>query len=145
MDDLTPSQRKKVMRRIKSSNTRAEVVLRKALWHAGYRYRKNYAKLPGKPDIVLTKQKICIFVDGEYFHGRGWEDDRKDRVAKGTNASYWIKKIQRNIERDDENDADLRGRGWTVLRFWSRDILKDPDTCFRIIEDVIFQNKIENS
>ena len=72
MDVLSKEQRSKNMRNIKSRDTKIEVTLRKALWKKGYRYRKNYSLLPGKPDIVLTKYKIAIFCDGEFFHGKDW-------------------------------------------------------------------------
>lgn len=78
-DVLTTEQRKKNMQRIRSKDTKPEVVLRKALWHKGYRYRKNYKALPGKPDIVLTKQKICIFIDSEFFHGKDFESGYKSK------------------------------------------------------------------
>ena len=76
-DVLTKKQRQKNMQNIRGKDTKAEIILRKALWHKGYRYRKNYKVLPGKPDIVLTKQKLCIFVDSEFFHGKGFESDYK--------------------------------------------------------------------
>ena len=76
MDNLTPAQRKKNMRNIKSKDTDIELLLRKELWKQGYRYRKNYKKLPGTPDVVLTKYKIAIFCDGEFFHGKDWEELR---------------------------------------------------------------------
>ena len=82
MDNLTPDQRKKNMQHIRSDNTKIETILRKALWDKGYRYRKNYKELPGKPDIVLTKYKIAIFCDGEFFHGKDWEV-LKPRLEKG--------------------------------------------------------------
>ena len=94
MDNLTKEQRHKNMKNIKSKDTKIEVVLRKELWHRGYRYRKNYNELPGKPDIVLTKQKIVIFCDSEFFHGKDWEV-LKPRLEKGNNANYWLKKIER--------------------------------------------------
>lgn len=73
MDDLTKEQRHKNMSHIKAKDTSIEMILRKALWHKGYSYRKNYKALPGSPDIVLTKYKIAIFCDGEFFHGKNWE------------------------------------------------------------------------
>ena len=91
MDNLTPEQRRKNMRRIKSNNTSIEMALRKALWQRGYRYRKNYKKLPGKPDIALTKYKIAIFCDSEFFHGKDWEV-LKSRLEKGNNSECWVKK-----------------------------------------------------
>ena len=72
-DVLTPEQRRKNMQHIRSQNTKIEVILRKALWKKGYRYRKNYKKLPGKPDIALPKYKIAIFCDGELFHGKDFQ------------------------------------------------------------------------
>ena len=91
------------MRKIHSKDTSIELLLRKALWHKGYRYRKNYKALPGSPDIVLTKYKIAIFCDSEFFHGKNWEI-LKLRLEKGKNPDFWIKKIERNRNRDNEND-----------------------------------------
>lgn len=130
------------MKKIRSKDTKPEVVLRKMLWHEGFRYRKNWNKLPGKPDIVLTKQKICIFVDGEYFHGKDWEAGRKEKAESGNNPSYWVPKIERNIERDRNVEAQLHGLGWRVLRFWSRDVLKNPDGCVIVIKETIFEQDI---
>ena len=84
MDNLTKEQRHKNMQQIKSKDTKIEVLLRKALWSKGYRYRKNDKKLPGKPDIVLGKYKIAIFCDSEFFHGKDWEV-LKPRLEKGSN------------------------------------------------------------
>lgn len=117
MDNLTPKQRRKNMQHIHSKDTRIEVVLRKALWAKGYRYRKNWSELPGKPDIVLIKYKIAIFCDSEFFHGKDWEV-LKPRLEKGNNPDYWIPKITRNMERDMETDKKLLFLGWTVLHFW---------------------------
>lgn len=105
-DVLTPEQRRKNMQHIRSNDTKIEVLLRKALWEKGYRYRKNYKDLPGKPDIVLTKYKIAIFCDGEFFHGKDWEV-LKPRLEKSNNSEFWISKISRNRERDDKYDGSL--------------------------------------
>ena len=105
-DVLTPEQRKKNMQHIRSKDTAIELKLRKALWERGYRYRKNYKDLPGKPDIVLTKYKIVIFCDGEFFHGKDWEV-LKPKLENSNNGEFWIKKISRNIERDNEVDKEL--------------------------------------
>ena len=143
MDKMTKDQRHKCMSHIRSKDTSIEVKLRKALWHKGYRYRKNYKNLPGKPDIVLTKQRIVIFCDSEFWHGRDW-DVLKSRLLKGKNSDYWIKKIERNRERDVEIDRALLSMDWTVIRFWGDEILKDTDTCIKIIEETIFDNFIKN-
>lgn len=80
--------------------------MHKALWRRGYRYRKNYKMLPGKPDIALTKYKIAIFCDSEFFHGRDWKSLQL-RLKKGSNGGYWIKKISRNIKHNDEVNKEL--------------------------------------
>lgn len=139
MDNLTKEQRHKNMKNIKSKDTKIEVVLRKELCHRGYRYRKNYNELPGKPDIVLTKQKIVIFCDSEFFHGKDWEV-LKPRLEKGNNANYWLKKIERNITRDQEINQQLNFLGWTVVRFWGKEILNNTDECIKVIEETIFES-----
>lgn len=141
LDNLTKEQRHKNMRNIKSSDTSIELILRKKLWSKGFRYRKNYAVLPGKPDIALTKYKIAIFCDSEFFHGKNWEV-LKPCLEAGNNPEYWKKKISRNIERDDEVNKELLYLGWTVIRFWGKDILKNCDECIQVIEDIIFDIKI---
>ena len=128
MDKLTPEQRRKNMQSIKGKNTSIERILRKALWNKGYHYRKNYKVLPGKPDIALTKYKIAIFCDGEFFHGK--------------NSEYWITKISRNRERDNEINKKLLFMGWTVIRFWGKDIKKNTDECIQVIEETIFDLKV---
>lgn len=145
MDVLTPDQRRKNMRRIKGADTKPELALRKLLWHKGYRYRKNFKGLPGKPDIVLTKYKICIFVDSEFFHGKGFEGEYKSRkysslreqLEHSNNSQFWLNKIQRNMDRDREVDAELKGLGWTVIRLWSLDVLKNPEQSLQTIEEAI--------
>lgn len=141
-DDLTEEQRRRNMQHIKSCNTHIEVLLRKALWGNGYRYRKNYKDLPGKPDIVLTKYKIAIFCDGEFFHGKDWET-LKLRLEKSNNSKYWIRKISKNRERDEEINKKLLFLGWTVIRFWGNDIKNNTDECIKVIEEVIFDKKME--
>ena len=141
MDVLNAKQRHKCMSHIKSKDTSIEVSLRRALWKKGYRYRKNYSALPGKPDIVLTKYKIAIFCDGELFHGKNWEI-LKPRLLKGNNPDFWVKKIERNMKRDDENDKRLLFLGWTVIHFWGNDILKNTDQCVKVIEEAIFDDLI---
>ncbi len=141
MDVLNAEQRHKCMSHIKSKDTSIEVSLRRALWKKGYRYRKNYSALPGKPDIVLTKYRIAIFCDGELFHGKNWEI-LKPRLLKGNNPDFWVKKIERNMKRDDENDKKLLFLGWTVIHFWGNDILKNTDQCVKVIEEVIFDDLI---
>ncbi len=139
MDRLTKEQRHRNMSNIKSKDTGIEVKLRKALWNKGYRYRKNYKQLPGKPDIVLTKYKLVIFCDSEFFHGKDWEQ-LKIQLEKGKNSEFWINKISRNRERDEKIDKQLSFMGWTVIRFWGKDIQKNVDECVRVIEEAIFDS-----
>ena len=142
-DVLTPEQRRKNMQRIRSKDTRIELLMRHTLWEKGYRYRKNYDKLPGKPDIALTRYKIAIFCDGDFFHGKDWEV-LKPRLAKGNNGEFWIRKISRNRKRDDEINKKLLFMGWTVIRFWGSEIQNNLEECVQVIEETIFDQKIEN-
>lgn len=134
----------KNMSHIKAKDTSIEVILRKALWKKGYRFRKNYQKLPGRPDIALTKYKIAIFCDSEFFHGKDWEI-LKPKLQKGKNPDYWIPKIERNMERDSQKDKELLFNGWTVVHFWGKDIAKKTDECIQVIEEIIFDQKIGNT
>lgn len=143
MDDLTPEQRRKNMQHIRSRDTGIEVKLRKALWNRGYRYRKNYKALVGKPDIALTKYHIAIFCDSEFFHGKDWPELEK-RILKGSNSEYWYGKITRNMKRDEEVNRALYGAGWVVLRFWGKDIEKHLDECLKVIDEAVFDARIHN-
>lgn len=141
---MEAEKRRKNMQKIKSKDTSIEVSLRKALWKKGYRYRKCYEAIPGKPDIVLTKYKIAVFCDGEFFHGKDWEVLRP-RLEKGQNSSYWVNKISRNRERDSEINKKLLFQGWTVIRFWGDDIKKHTDECVRVIEETIFDLQLDSN
>lgn len=139
MDVLTKEQRHKNMSHIRCSNTKPEIMLRKALWHRGIRYRKNYKGLPGKPDIVITRCKIAIFVDGDFWHGKNM--DVIDNQIQ-SNRSYWLPKIRRNKERDAEVNDALTEQGWIVLRFWERDIKTQLEQCvIQILEYVPYNDK----
>ena len=144
MDNLTREQRRKNMQHIRSKDTSIEIILRKKLWEKGYRYRKNLNNLPGNPDIVLTKYKIAVFCDGEFFHGKDWEVLRP-KLEKGSNPDFWIKKIGKNIEHDNEINKELNFLGWTVIRFWGNDIKKKTDECIKVIEEVIFEVMLEEN
>jgi DNA mismatch endonuclease, patch repair protein len=141
VDNLTLEQRRKNMQHIRSNNTKIEEILRKALWNKGYRYRKNFKDLPGKPDIVITKYKIAIFCDGEFFHGKDWEV-LKQRLENSNNSEYWINKISKNMHHDDQVNKELMFMGWTVIRFWGNDIKKNTDECIKVIDEVVFNIKL---
>lgn len=128
------------MRSIRGKDTSIEIILRKALWHQGIRYRKNFRKLPGSPDIVITKHKIAIFCDSEFWHGKDWTL-LEERLKNGSRGDFWIDKIKRNMERDEENDKQLNFLGWKVIRFWGEKIKKDTDECIKVINETIFEQK----
>ena len=138
-DVMTSEQRSLTMSHIKGKDTSIEVILRRTLWNKGYRYRKNYKKLPGTPDIAITKYRIAIFCDSEFFHGYNWEI-KKQKL--GQNREYWIKKIERNIARGRENDFKLSERGWVPIHFWGRKILKHTAECVEAVEDLIFELQV---
>jgi DNA mismatch endonuclease (patch repair protein) len=140
MDVHNTEQRSKNMRAIKSTATKAELALAKALWNLGYKYRKNNRKVFGTPDLTFKKLKIAIFVDSEFFHGKDWETRKKPQ----TNAEFWIKKIERNMQRDIEVNAYLESQNWKILRFWSNDIKKNLDSCLLEIENAI-RERLDNS
>ncbi|WP_034450154.1 very short patch repair endonuclease [Butyrivibrio sp. AE2032] len=142
-DILTPEQRTKNMRSIHSKDTSIEICLRKALWEKGYRYRKNYKLIPGSPDIAITKYRIAVFCDSEFFHGKDW-DELKERLEKSERGEYWIKKISKNIERDRRVDLELARLGWQVVRFWGKEIKTNTEKCVSVIEDAIIESIVNN-
>jgi DNA mismatch endonuclease, patch repair protein len=130
----TTPQRSFNMSRIKGKDTQPEKLLRKALWHAGVRYRSNKQKLPGKPDISLIKYKLVIFVDGSFWHGHDWEN-RKETIK--SNRDFWIPKIERNRQRDREINDYYHSKGWTVLRFWDFEVKKELGMCVKRVVDAL--------
>lgn len=121
----------KRMSHVKTKRNSAEIMISKSLWHRGYRYRLNYKALPGSPDIALAKYRIAIFIDGEFWHGKDFEQ-RKTKLKN--NKDYWIEKIQENIDRDLKNDKLLRQMEWYPIHFWSNDVIKYCNQC---VEEVI--------
>ena len=130
------------MSAIKSKGTAIEVSLGKAMWKLGIRYRKNNNKIIGKPDFSIKKHKIAIFCDSEFFHGKDWVNQRK---RLDTNREFWIKKIEKNIERDDFVNKELQKDGWRVLRFWGSNIKKNPVDCAKIVKKAIEENKLKKN
>ncbi|QOG02837.1 very short patch repair endonuclease [Flavobacterium sp. MDT1-60] len=126
----TTPQRSKLMAKIKSKDTKPEILFRKELWNAGIRYRKHNKKLPGNPDIVNKKLKLVIFIDGEFWHGFNWEEKKKKIKS---NRDFWIPKIERNMQRDIENNIKLKNIGYKVFRFWEHDVKKESQKCIQLI------------
>lgn len=140
MDRLTPEQRRKNMQHVKNKDSQIELKLRRALWHAGFRYRKNVRAVFGCPDIVFLKLKIAVFCDSEFWHGYDWENRKHDFKS---NQEFWTAKIERNIARDKEVNEKLKAEGWTVLRFFGREIKNNVDECVKIISVTIAAKKEE--
>ena len=129
------------MSRIRGKDTKIELLLRKELWKRGLRYRKNYKKLPGTPDIVFIKQKIAIFCDSEFWHGKSYFVNKQDVCNR--NSEYWNAKICRNIERDTQINKKLEDKGWTVLRFWGKEIsMHSEKVVIEIIDCVLERPKL---
>lgn len=138
MDKITPEQRSKIMRAIKSKNTKSEVLLAKALWKRGHRYRKHDKSIFGTPDLSFKKYKIAIFIDSEFFHGKHWDIVEK---RPKSNVAFWQTKIERNMRRDEEVNIHLLQSGWAVLRFWSNDVQKQLFIKVRAVEKAIENSK----
>ncbi len=131
---------RKIMSAIKSKNTRPELMLRRALWEKNLRYRIHYGKLPGKPDIVFTKQKVVVFCDGDFWHGHNWAIRNMASLDEELESysDFWKNKIRRNMERDEENNKMLKSMGWMVVRIWESDIKKNVEDCVTAIEEALF-------
>lgn len=136
--ETTPETSRR-MSRVRLKRGAAEQALAKALWHKGYRYRLNWRALPGSPDIVLTRQRLAIFVDGSFWHGRDWAQ-RKPRLKR--NRAYWIEKIEENMARDRRNDALLQAQGWSVLHFWEEEVKRDLTGCVAAVEDQLLADLV---
>ncbi|MCD8176230.1 MAG: very short patch repair endonuclease [Tannerellaceae bacterium] len=138
MDIWDKKKRSKVMSNIRSKNTKPEITLRKELYKIGFRYRINYKKLPGKPDIVFPKYKTAIFVNGCFWHGHG---PCSDTHIPKTNSTYWQDKIDRNKQRDKENIEKLESLGWKVMTVWDCEIQKKEklDLLIKEIESILYQ------
>lgn len=122
------------MQQVKNKDSEIEILLRKALWQKGYRYRKNVSGIFGHPDIAFISKKVAIFCDSEFWHGYDWENRKNDFK---TNNEFWIAKIERNIVRDKEVNSFLTSNGWIVIRFWGKEIKKDLQSCVQKIEETI--------
>lgn len=125
-----------MMAAVKSKNTRPELRLRQNLFSRGLRYRLHYKRLPGRPDIVFVSARLVVFVDGDFWHGLGWERRGLLTIADQfpTNTTFWVQKLQRNVERDLEVNEKLTELGWTVLRFYESEVLANVLGVCAVIE-----------
>jgi DNA mismatch endonuclease, patch repair protein len=126
----TTAQRSRMMGQIRGRETQPEIVFRKALWNMGIRYRKNCRQLPGKPDVAIQKYKLAIFIDGAFWHGYHWAEKK---TSIKSNRDFWIPKIERNMQRDQEVGAQLEAMGYTVVRFWEHQLKKSLPSCLAIV------------
>lgn len=126
----TTEKRSKMMAKIRSENTKPELMFRKGLWVSGIRYRINDKKLPGKPDISNKSRKFVVFIDGEFWHGYNWKEKK---FSIKSNRDFWIPKIERNIQRDAEVNIALKAMGFKVFRFWENEVKKELGRCINEI------------
>lgn len=134
-DTLTPQQRHDCMSNIHSTSTKPEIRLRKELWRKGFRYRKNDKRLPGTPDIVLPKYRTVVFVHGCFWHGH--KGCKKYTIPK-SNTDFWVKKVERNQQRDQEVWRKLEAKGWSVVIVWECELEKKrfDDTVSRVEKEI---------
>lgn len=135
------------MRQVRSEGTSPERTLRKALWRRGLRYRLHYRRLPGKPDIVFPREKVAVFVDGDFWHGNQWRlrglSSLEDQFKDSPKGDYWIPKIRRNMIRDADATRTLEYEGWHVIRIWESDIKRSLDSCVHQVSQAIQRRRQE--
>ncbi len=140
-----PKTTSRIMSSIRNKNTKPELLVRKALWKKGYRYRVNYKVCGFRPDVVLTKAKIAIFCDGDFWHGNNWRirglSSFDEELSKY--SPYWKDKIICNVARDKSQTSLLRENGWLVIRIWESDIKSNLDQCVKMIETA-YAKRFEN-
>ena len=135
---MTPDERSFLMSKIKGKDTSIELKLRKELFKRGIRYRKNVKSIYGHPDIAIKKYKIAIFCDGDFWHGYNWEEREKELKS---NRGYWVKKIERNMEKDIEVNHVLKHLGYSVIRIWEHEIEKNLKGVADMVEQTIREKK----
>jgi DNA mismatch endonuclease Vsr len=141
MDKLTVEQRRKNLQAVRASGSKIETALAKALFAKGLRYRKDDRTVFGKLDLTFKKYKLAVFVDSEFWHGKNWEIKKFDHKSR---QEFWLTKIERNIERDNEVNEKLIAEGWKVLRFWGKDITKNLNKCINKIQKTIYETERKN-
>ena len=123
MDRISPSARSANMKAVRSKGMRPEMAVRRLVHRMGYRYRLHAKDLPGKPDLVFRSRKKVVFVHGCFWHQHGDEACVVTHRPR-TNLEYWVPKLARNVERDEENQARLEENGWRVLTIWECEVDK---------------------
>src|SRR4051812_30327751 len=139
-DFLSKATRSRVMARIRSKDTKPELALRRALWARGVRgWRLHVKTVPGRPDLVFTRRRVAVFVDGCFWHGQ------PDFFTPGKSGAYWDEKIARTKERDRLANEALEAAGWSVLRFWDFEVENDLDSCVTAISDALAEARPNGS
>ncbi len=136
-----------IMRRVRGRDTGPELDLRRALWADGYRYRVHATRLPGKPDIIFPRERVAVFIDGDFWHGNQWRlrglSSLEEQFKGSRAAEYWIPKIRRNMVRDIDATARLEYDGWKVVRVWESDIRRDLAACAQQVEECVIDRRQE--
>lgn len=127
-DKFPKETRSKIMSSIHSKDTKIELLLRSLLWKEGLRYKTHYM-IKGNPDIVFTRQKVAVFIDGDFWHGWQWK-----KLKSKLKNRFWVDKITRNMERDKEVNKELKKQGWRVIRIWEHSIKRDVHKCAELIQ-----------
>lgn len=130
-DNLTPEQRSRAMSRMRSKDTEPELIIRRLVHARGMRYRKHVSALPGTPDLVFSRSRVAVFIDGDFFHG--W----RFPVWRDNLSAYWQQKIEGNRRRDARNFRKLRNADWLVIRIWQHQVKADPEACVDRIEEAV--------
>ncbi len=131
-DRMTKEQRSYCMSRIRSTNTKPERLFESGLRRAGLKFAKHAADLPGKPDFVFERERVAVFIHGDFWHG--WQYGRlRKRLPRG----YWQEKIERNRNRDRKNRRKLKAIGWYVLRFWEHEVVRNPNKCLQELSNLL--------
>lgn len=137
-DTITPEHRSWNMSRIRNKDTKIEVLVRKYLFSKGYRFRKNDKRYPGKPDVVLPKYHIVIFVNGCFWHQH---PGCKNATMPKSNTEFWKEKLEKNVTNDSKNIEKLSSMGWKVITLWECELEKDFETCMEKLIDEIELNQ----
>jgi DNA mismatch endonuclease, patch repair protein len=127
----------------RATDTKHEILLRRALWRRGLRFRKNRADLPGKPDIVFSPARVAVFCDGDFWHGRNWRR-LSSQLQRRANSDYWRAKIRANRMRDRRTTALLTKLGWRVIRLWENDIHANPENAAIVVERAVASRRFQD-
>jgi len=134
-DHMTPEQRSRAMSRVKLRDGPLERKVQQELRRRGLHFRKHVKSLPGSPDIVFAREKVAIFIEGDFWHG--WRLPTWEHKL----SLFWKEKLRANRKRDQRNFRRLRARGWRVIRIWQHQLLHDKERCIRRVVDVLTQSR----